>query len=460
MAEEEAGIFVNQEQFSCTICMDLLRDPVTIPCGHNYCLECIKSYWEQKNQKLCSCPECRQTFSPRPALNKNTLFAEVVEKLRQTGMRSPTIPGAENDEVIAKEKQDLVMFCQQELKQSQRRCQQVIKERETELQDLSHAVLSLRSSAQAAVEDTEKIISELIQSIEALCFEVTEMIKAKEQMELDEAHGFMEKLEQEIAEFKRRDAEYDTLAHLDDETQFLKSYEALCSQPELVTSPAVLVNPDFSFEMVSRKLTYLCEDIKDLCQKKLEKLSKKGKSSSEYILNSMLTTHFSVKLQYIPDSGPLTLDLNTAHRNLSVSSETGEVTCSKTSLSVPDHPERFDSYYQVLCRESVSGRCYFEADRKGKSTLCAFGHNAQSWSLVCSEDTYAFWYNGRETKIPKMQWARRTGVYVDFSAGILAFYSITDSINLIYRIRIAFTQPLYPGFRINTGSSMRLCYPL
>ncbi|XP_052441545.1 putative tripartite motif-containing protein 61, partial [Carassius gibelio] len=141
MAEEEAGVFVNQEQFSCPICMDLLRDPVTIPCGHNYCMECIKSYWEQKSQKkLCSCPECRQTFSPRPALNKNTLFAEVVEKLRQTGTRSSTIPAAETDEVIGKEKQDLVMFCQQELKQSQRRCQQVIKERETELRDLSHAV--------------------------------------------------------------------------------------------------------------------------------------------------------------------------------------------------------------------------------------------------------------------------------------------------------------------------------
>lgn len=72
------------------------------------------------------------------------------------------------------------------------------------------------------MEETEKIFSELVQSIEALCFEVTEMIKAKEQMELDEAHGFMEKLEQEIAEFKRRDAEYDTLARLDDKTQFLK----------------------------------------------------------------------------------------------------------------------------------------------------------------------------------------------------------------------------------------------
>lgn len=79
-----------------------------------------------------------------------------------------------------------------------------------------------KSSAQAAVEDTEKIFTELIQSIEALCFETTEMIKAKEQTELDEAHGFMEKLEQEISEFKRRDAEYDTIARLDDKTQFLK----------------------------------------------------------------------------------------------------------------------------------------------------------------------------------------------------------------------------------------------
>lgn len=77
------------------------------------------------------------------------------------------------------------------------------------------------------MEDTEKIFSELIQLIEALCFEVIEIIKAKEQKELDEAHGFMEKLEQEIAEFKRRDAEYDMIARLDDKTQFLKVTSAL-----------------------------------------------------------------------------------------------------------------------------------------------------------------------------------------------------------------------------------------
>lgn len=66
-----------------------------------------------------------------------------------------------------------------------------------------------------------------------------------------------------------------------------------------MTSPAVLANPDFCFDMVSRKLTVLSEDIKDLCQKKLEKLSKKGESSNDYVWNSMLTILFLLFLQYI-----------------------------------------------------------------------------------------------------------------------------------------------------------------
>ncbi|TRY60327.1 hypothetical protein DNTS_013661 [Danionella cerebrum] len=472
MAEEDAGIFVNQEQFSCPICMDLLRDPVTIPCGHNYCMECVKSFWEQEKsqRKPSSCPECRQSFSPRPVLNKNTLFAEVVEKLRHTGIRSAPSSAAavKSDGRAAGEQRELAGFCQE----SHRKFQQVIKKRETELHDLSQAVLLLRSSAQAAVEDTHKIFSQLIKSIKALCLEVTETIKAKEQMELDEAHGFMEKLEQEIAEFKRREAEYEKLAQLDDKTEFLKGYERLCSLPELTISPAVLVNPDFSFEMVSRKLTYLSDDIKDLCQKKMEKLSRKVSG-----LKFIPTPEPKVREHFLEYSGPLTLDLNTAHRNLIVCSEGVQVTFSRTSLFVPDHPERFDGYHQLLCRESVSGRCYFEAEwsgkgpvhiafcyedisRKGKGSKCAFGHNSQSWSLECSEDAYAFWHNARETKIPKMHHGPRMGVYVDFSAGILAFYSITDSMNLVHRIRTGFAQPLYPGFRINPGSSLRLCYPI
>uniref|UniRef100_A0A671PUX7 Uncharacterized protein n=1 Tax=Sinocyclocheilus anshuiensis TaxID=1608454 RepID=A0A671PUX7_9TELE len=74
----------SQNEFLCSECHDLLKDPVTIPCGHSYCESCITGCWDQEDQKRAySCPQCKQTFSPRPALARNTMPAEVVEKLKK-----------------------------------------------------------------------------------------------------------------------------------------------------------------------------------------------------------------------------------------------------------------------------------------------------------------------------------------------------------------------------------------
>ncbi|XP_049609415.1 E3 ubiquitin/ISG15 ligase TRIM25 [Syngnathus scovelli] len=78
-----------EEQFNCPVCLDLPNDPVTIPCGHSYCMACIKDYWSKDDPKgIYSCPQCRQTFCPRPSLSRNTMLAEAVEQLRRGIPRS------------------------------------------------------------------------------------------------------------------------------------------------------------------------------------------------------------------------------------------------------------------------------------------------------------------------------------------------------------------------------------
>ncbi|XP_073805079.1 tripartite motif-containing protein 16-like [Danio rerio] len=171
----------------------------------------------------------------------------------------------------------------------------------------------------------------------------------------------------------------------------------------------------------------------------------------------------------------LTLDPNTANTQLILSEENREVKSVRENQPYPDHPDRFDDYYcpQVLCRESVCGRCYWEIDwsgdgvwisvsyksirRKGRGVECWFGYNAQSWSLSCSSSSFSFWHNHSLTDLPVKPLSSRIGVFVDHSAGTLIFYNIyRDTMSLIHSVQTTFTEPLSPGFRIGYGSSVKL----
>ncbi|XP_039608603.1 E3 ubiquitin-protein ligase TRIM47-like [Polypterus senegalus] len=90
----EAHLFVSQDEFICSLCQDTLTDPVSIPCGHSFCLKCLTDYWDQSQE--CSCPQCRHTFTTRPELNRNTLLNEVVKKLKKTTLSSPPAPPSRN----------------------------------------------------------------------------------------------------------------------------------------------------------------------------------------------------------------------------------------------------------------------------------------------------------------------------------------------------------------------------
>ncbi|XP_073805151.1 NACHT, LRR and PYD domains-containing protein 3 isoform X7 [Danio rerio] len=171
----------------------------------------------------------------------------------------------------------------------------------------------------------------------------------------------------------------------------------------------------------------------------------------------------------------LTLDPNTAHPQLKLSEENRELTCVEEIQPYPDHPDRFDHHPQVLSRESVCGRCYWEIDcsgdsmdiavayksirRKGRGKECWFGNNAQSWSLVFLKGLgFLFRHNHTQTDLPVEQISRRIGVFVDHSAGTLIFYNISeDTTILIHSVQTTFSEPLYPGFWAESGSSVKLC---
>ncbi|KAK2901461.1 hypothetical protein Q8A67_009576 [Cirrhinus molitorella] len=81
----------DQNPFDCPICLHLLKSPVTTACGHSFCINCLKECWDRDDQKaVYSCPQCRQTFSPRPALSRSTVLAEAVERMKREAPEEET----------------------------------------------------------------------------------------------------------------------------------------------------------------------------------------------------------------------------------------------------------------------------------------------------------------------------------------------------------------------------------
>ncbi|XP_029934293.1 protein NLRC3-like [Myripristis murdjan] len=158
----------------------------------------------------------------------------------------------------------------------------------------------------------------------------------------------------------------------------------------------------------------------------------------------------------------LTLDPNTASRYLRLSEDNRKVTTVREEQSYPDHPDRFKQS-QVLCREALTGRCYWEVQWSGDVEIAVtyrgirrsgddswLGDNKQSWSLWCRDDSYYVRHNRKLTFISvRPSGSDRVAVYLDCSAGTLSFYRVSsDRLRLLHTFSSTVTELLHPGFRL------------
>ncbi|MED6239654.1 hypothetical protein ATANTOWER_009210 [Ataeniobius toweri] len=539
----QKGIQLDGEKYSCSICLDLLKDPVTIPCGHSYCMICIKTHWdEEDHRRIHSCPQCRETFKKRPVLKKSTILAALVEDLKKTGLQADLAnlsyagPGDVACDVCTGRKLKAVKFClscpasycenylqphydapplqkhklvdpskklqenigcrhdevmeifchsdqqcssyhclkdehnfhkkvpaaaemtekKKKLKWSRQQIQQRIWDQEKDIKLLQHEVAAINISADKAVEYSEKIFTELTRLIWKRSSDMQQQIRSQQETEVIRVKELQEKLEQEITELKRKEAMLEELSKTADDNQFLHNYPSLSVLSESTQSSRINIRPLRYFEDVTGAVSELRDKLQDILKDTWTNISQ-AVTDVDVLLSE---PEPQTRAGFFRYSQEITLDPNTANRHLVLSEGDRKATLLKQQQSYCDHPDRFTAWLQVLSRESLTRRCYWEVEWRGKqvdvavsykkmcragnSDNCEFRSNDKSWSLYCDRNSYMFWHNKIKTPVPGPV-SSRIGVYLDHRAGLLSFYSISETMTLLHRIQATFTEPLHAG---------------
>ncbi|XP_035762305.1 tripartite motif-containing protein 16, partial [Neolamprologus brichardi] len=424
----DSGFPLPPEAF-CLLCADTVRDPVTIPCGDTFCLECIKIYWDQFDHiGVYSCPQCRATFTPRPVLKRNLpdVYHEPQRELPELtpfpylnrevycdfciGRRNKAVKsclmclayycethvkphyesstfkrhklvdemGHLDRKICPQHEKGLELFCrtdqmcicvlctvrehrshnitsaederiekQKVLVVTQTEVQHIIQERMKELQELKHNIDVLKSAAQRAQAESDKTFHEMLQAVERWKSEINQMIMANMQSAMSQADGYVDRLEQEIMELQRQDAELRQILETEDNIYFLQSFPTLCVAPEAMV-PKVLINPQFSFGEMSKTASDMKENLDDICKKEMGKLSKTVSETPVYILlprngSKRLKVPSNVDFQepknrtdFLRYACKLSFDPNTVYKELVLIDGNQKVTRKKTTQFYPD----------------------------------------------------------------------------------------------------------------------------
>ncbi|MBV99720.1 E3 ubiquitin-protein ligase TRIM11, partial [Eschrichtius robustus] len=417
-----------QEEATCAICLDYFTDPVMTDCGHNFCRECIRRCWGQPEGPY-ACPECRE-LSPQRNLRPNRPLAKMAEMARRLHPPSPVPQG-----VCAAHREPLAAFCGEELRLLCAACERSGEHWAHRVRPLQDAADDLKGKLEKSLEHLRKQMEDALlfqAQAEETCSLWQKMVETQRQNVLTE----FERLRRLLVEEEQR-----LLQRLEEE-----ELEVL---PPLRESAARLGQQSAQLAELITELEGRCQlpalgllqDIRDT----LRRVQDVKLQPPEVVPMEMRTV---CRVPGLVEAlrrfrGDMTLDPDTANPELVLSEDRRSVRRGDLRQALPDSPERFDPGPCVLGREPLtSGRHYWEVE---------VGERA-SWALgVCRENANrkekgelfagnGFWilvflgsyYNSSERAFaPLRDPPRRVGIFLDYEAGHLSFYSANDG-SLLY----------------------------
>ncbi|KAM9338345.1 tripartite motif-containing protein 16-like [Symphorus nematophorus] len=427
----QRDIQLDEDKFICSICLDLLKYPVTIPCGHSYCLSCIKNYWDEEDAgKIHKCPQCRQTFIPRPVLVKNSMLADLMEELKRPGVQSaPTGhsyagPGDVACDVCSGRKVKaiksclvcLVSYCDFHLqphyespafykhklvdpfkKLRENTCprhgevmkifcrtdQQCICYLCTMEEHKDHNTVSAaaeRTERQRGLGDTKGKIQQRLKGKEKEVMMLQQTMKAinpsagKAVTDSDKIFTEMVCLiqnrradvKQKIQSRQKTDAR--RAAELREKLE-REIAELRRKETELEQLSDSKDDTHFllNYPSLSQLTGTICTKIRPL--EYFENLLAAVSEASDKLQDMLSEDWPKTRADFLQYSRYIAMDPNTVGRNLLLSKRNRKVTLTMNYQDYPDHPERFEDDPQVLSKEALTGRCYLEVEWSGIVTV-------------------------------------------------------------------------------------------
>ncbi|CAN0111819.1 unnamed protein product [Lampetra fluviatilis] len=501
-------------ELSCPICLGTFDCPSTLSCGHSFCLRCLDGIWERASS--FSCPQCRAAFPERPQLKRNVALANLVEQLR-VGERMAAVvfcdtcddgetpavktclrcemslcethlkPHLKNpklmDHVLVapivsleerrckKHKEELKFYCKQDASLVCVACTITGEHRGHDVDTLEdeHDTRKSRVGEETrAVDEKRKKAEASVGQMKATRKDVQDcMVQTKARIS-----GEFTRMRAMLDEDERT-----TLYRVDMKGRELLSQieENIAHYEHEISELQAAATRLHALQEERDSLAFLQVHLKETNRRDAQKEAPHSSLSKKDIAVISALQGAGVNLLAFMYGRSPTVDPNSAHNNLQISSDLRTVTRTAVSQGRPDHPHRFDGCAQALCSESFSsGQHYWEVDvggagycqvgvaygtiaRKGRGDECGLGQNDSSWVLYKDNNSCYVRHGGVSTSVPVRDPPRRVGCHLHWEAGLLSFYR-ADSMELLHSVHHSFSQPLYPALSVwgDVGDSVRI----